>query len=263
MKETKRIFITVKTYPTPSKKYDELVCTAGITEDGEWIRLYPIEFRKLSYENQYKKYDWIETKIERNSSDFRKESFRPVGEIKVITYIDTKNNWAERKKIINRVKTYTNINKLVTDSQKPNYVSLALFKPAKILDFKYEKQNPEWSIEENKQLNLLFPNENDFKRVKKLPFKFKYTFEDDEGKISKLMITDWEVGALFFKYERDYELACKKVKEKYFDDFANKKDLYFFLGTTKEYHNIAKNPFIIIGTFHPPKTPEDKQIQLI
>jgi hypothetical protein len=31
--ERKRIYITVKTYPTLSEKYDELVCTAGICED--------------------------------------------------------------------------------------------------------------------------------------------------------------------------------------------------------------------------------------
>jgi hypothetical protein len=37
----KRVFITVKTYPPLSEKYDELVCTAGISEDGSWIRLYP------------------------------------------------------------------------------------------------------------------------------------------------------------------------------------------------------------------------------
>lgn len=34
-----KILITVKTYPIPSQKYDELVCTAGVTENGEFIRL--------------------------------------------------------------------------------------------------------------------------------------------------------------------------------------------------------------------------------
>jgi hypothetical protein len=38
---------------------------------------------------------------------------------------------------------------------------------------------------------------------------------------------------------------------KYFDDFANTKDLHFFLGTTAQFHKIAPNPFIIIGTFQP------------
>ncbi|MPM62092.1 hypothetical protein SDC9_108958 [bioreactor metagenome] len=42
-----KVLIAVKTYPTLSEKYDELVCTAGFLEDGSWIRLYPIPFRKL------------------------------------------------------------------------------------------------------------------------------------------------------------------------------------------------------------------------
>ena len=50
--EKKRIYIVVKTYPTISKEYSELVCTAGILEDGSWIRLYPIPFKKLEFEQK-------------------------------------------------------------------------------------------------------------------------------------------------------------------------------------------------------------------
>ena len=55
-----KVLITVKTYPAISSKYDELVCTAGFLEDGSWIRIYPIQFRRKSFEEQYRKYDWIE-----------------------------------------------------------------------------------------------------------------------------------------------------------------------------------------------------------
>ena len=55
-----KVLITVKTYPIPSPKYDELVCTAGVTESGDFIRLYPINFRDLPYSKQYRKYQWIE-----------------------------------------------------------------------------------------------------------------------------------------------------------------------------------------------------------
>ena len=51
--EKKRVFITVKTYPNISDKYAELVCTAGILEDGTWIRLYPVPFRLLKKEQQF------------------------------------------------------------------------------------------------------------------------------------------------------------------------------------------------------------------
>ena len=74
MKE--KILILVKTYPTFSKKYFELVCTAGINEKGEWRRIYPVPFRELSDLEQYKKYQWVEMDIERNMSDPRPESYK-------------------------------------------------------------------------------------------------------------------------------------------------------------------------------------------
>ena len=49
---TKKILILVKTYPSLSKKYEELVCTAGMDENGDWFRLYPIPFRKLKDQKQ-------------------------------------------------------------------------------------------------------------------------------------------------------------------------------------------------------------------
>ncbi len=55
-----KVLITVKTYPTLSEKYDELVCTAGFREDGSWIRIFPVPFRKLDYQNQFEKWQWIE-----------------------------------------------------------------------------------------------------------------------------------------------------------------------------------------------------------
>ena len=50
-----RILITVKTYPTISKKYEELVCTAGFLEDGSWIRVYPIQYFSTGFSTTKKK----------------------------------------------------------------------------------------------------------------------------------------------------------------------------------------------------------------
>ncbi len=44
----KKVLITVTTYPLPSRSYDELVCTAGVLENGEWIRIYPVPLKFLS-----------------------------------------------------------------------------------------------------------------------------------------------------------------------------------------------------------------------
>lgn len=61
----KKILLTVITYPLPSRSYDELVCTAGVLEDGKWIRIYPVPLsfllgmRKDGVIKSYK-YTWIE-----------------------------------------------------------------------------------------------------------------------------------------------------------------------------------------------------------
>ena len=77
-KQKLKVLITVKTYPIPSSRYEELVCTAGVTETGDFIRLYPINFRELPFDQQYKKYQWIEIMATKHEGrDARKESYRP------------------------------------------------------------------------------------------------------------------------------------------------------------------------------------------
>jgi hypothetical protein len=69
------------------------------------------------------------------------------------------------------------------------------------------------------------------------------------------MIEDWETGQLYWNCVKRAppEDAVRKVRQKYLDDFAKTKDLYFFLGTTREWHvRKAPNPFVIVETFHPP-----------
>lgn len=261
-----KVLVTVKTYPTLSCKYEELVCTAGFCEDGSWVRIYPIQFRKKSYDQQYKKYDWIEIDLIKNESDFRPESYRPVAynsEIKILDHIETSNNWAERKKIV-LGKVYYNLTELIAEAKNRDIcTSLAVFKPSKILDFIIEEDEREWDKRklakldaERRQGNLFQQPENPFKIVRKLPYKFSYIFEDNQGRRSKMMIEDWEIGQLYWnclKSNKGEEIkAVTTVKKKYFDDFAKKKDLYFYLGTSQIYHFNSYNPFMIIGTFHPP-----------
>lgn len=107
--------------------------------------------------------------------------------------------------------------------------------------------------------------EEEFRVVEKIPYRFSYVFEDDSGKQSKMMIEDWEIGMLYFNCLRransDEVVATEKVREKYYD-YLLKRDLYFFLGTTMKFHNIAPNPFIIIGVYYPPYSPNHQQMSI-
>jgi hypothetical protein len=74
-----RFLVTIKTYPTPSIKHTEIVCTGGVTSEGRWIRLYPVPFRYWDRQQQYRLYDWIEVNVRKRpfAKDKRKESYEP------------------------------------------------------------------------------------------------------------------------------------------------------------------------------------------
>lgn len=257
-----KVLIAVKTYPTLSSKYDELVCTAGFREDGAWIRIYPVPFRKKSYNEQYKKYDWIEVDLVKNKSDFRPESYRLKTidtEINVVGHIDTRGNWEARKEIC-LGKIYYNLTELIAEAKDRSVcTSLAVFKPTGILDFHAEPVEREWDkdkLAKMTQLNLFETTpDGKFEIVQKLPYKFIFHIKDIEGKESKMMIEDWETGQLYWnclaQHKGDEQKAIADVRKKYFDNFAKTKDLHFFLGTTQAHHHRSINPFMIIGAFYP------------
>lgn len=265
----KKVLLTVTTYPLPSRSYDELVCTAGVLEDGSWIRIYPvplsflIDLKKGGKVNNVK-YNWIEIDLKKRTDDFRPESYSPENydfrDLNLLEKLDTKSNWYLRKKYC-LSNVYTSINSLIEDSKAPKNTSLATFKPAEIIDFQVVKDAEDWKpvwIELRKQLDL-FANDGNTepsKMIPKVPYKFYYKFKDSEGKESRLMIEDWEIGALYWNCLRstngDEKDALEKVRNKYFNDLAKTKDIYLFLGTTSEGHRRRwTNPFVIIGVFYP------------
>jgi len=261
--EKERILITVKTYPTLSRKYGENVCTAGIRPDGSWVRMYPVPFRRLEEEQQYKKYDWLECRLVRNRADHRPESFRPMDtdDLRAIGHVGTGDAWRERRAIILKMaKVYTRLDELIAGA-KANTVSLAVFKPTRVMDFRWEEDDRDWNPDRLRQVRERF-NQLDlfddnrwretFKIIRKLPYNFSYVFEDAGGKTSTLQILDWEAGALYWNClascEGNEGRALEKVRQKYFDRFLQT-DLHFFIGTTQQWHSVAPNPWVIVGVF--------------
>ena len=275
MTETQeRILITVKTYPTLSTKYGETVCTAGVREDGSWVRLYPVPFRRLDREEQYKKYDWVECRLRSRTEDPRPESFSPIdfNELKPVDHIDTSRNWRARRRILlQTAKVYDQLDELIAGA-KANSISLAVFRPTQVTGFIWESEDREWSPvrlqefrEKQGQLGLFEDNNwlETFKTIPKLPYSFSYRFADANGRKSELQVLDWEIGALYWNCLRltdgDEPRALQKVRSKYFDEFL-RKDLHFFLGTTQQFHQFAPNPWVIIGVF---PIPREAQLTLI
>ena len=260
-----KILILVKTYPTISTKYGELVCTAGVRGDGQWIRIYPVPFRLLEWDKQYKKYQYINVALRKAKGDMRPESYSPASSIETLEIIDTKDKWAARREILSSVAVHDDMEALIAAAHE-NKLSLAMFKPARILKFSCEKVKREWSADkirvleaQAKQMSLHGQNADDFvrefKRADKLPYKFSYRFADKNDNEYNMMIEDWEIGALFWncmKGASDEKIALQKVRQKYENELPAK-DMYLILGTTHENHRLRRPyPFVIVGVYHPP-----------
>jgi len=256
-KKTLKILITVKTYPIPSKKYDELVCTAGVTEEGDFIRLYPINFRDLNFEKQYKKYQWIKVDVVKHDKDKRKESYRPdcdtlelIGEP-----ILTKNgDWSERAKYVLR-KNASSLEEL-KDCQQRDNTSLGIFKPKEIQDLIITADNSEWKESfkaELKQARIFETRNKTLVPPRKVPFKFQYKFicKNPCCKSHKMMIEDWEVGALFWREVdkgKSLDNAALSVRHKFLDILCGKdKETYFYVGTVMAH----PKSWVVIGLFYP------------
>lgn len=272
-----RVLVTVKTYPTLSRKYVETVCTAGVREDGSWVRLYPVPFRRLQEREHYRKYDWLTCRMIRNIKDRRPETFRLLdqSELQVIGHIDTGDQWRERRNILlKKARVWTGLEELIA-AARANETSLAVFKPARVMDFVWEpEEDREWDINKVRQMrettgqyDLLDDNtwRETFRIVQKLPYRFFYKFEDADGRSSKLRVFDWELGALFWNCRRragdkasSEPEALAKVKEKYLNAFRST-DLHFFLGTTLKWHSRGLNPWVIVGVLPIPPEPSESQ----
>ena len=265
--------MTVKTYPTLSTKYGETVCTAGVLEDGSWVRLYPVPFRRLHEGEQYSKYDWLECNLARHTSDHRPESYRPIdnSELQPVGHLDTADKWRERKRILlDTAHVYDRLNEVI-DAAKGNEISLCVFKPTTVTEFVWEKEDHDWDEGKLQKMRAIHGQhelfeDNDwrktFKVIPKLPYSFSYRFVDSVGKASELQILDWEIGALYWNCLRsaggDEAEALAKVRQKYLDQFLAT-DLHFFLGTTQQWHLVAPNPWVIVGVF---PAPHDDRLRL-
>lgn len=258
-----KVLVTVKTYPSMSGRDEELAWTAGFREDGNWVRIYPVHFRKKDYQEQYTNYEWIEMDLVKRKSDVRPESYRPISPFQSIHIVGKiapdGDTWKERRKyVLNKV--YKNMSNLISEAKnKEICTSLAVFKPHKIIDFLCEPIERAWTTEklsQFRQLNIFqHADRKQFEVIKKLPYKFSFIFEDEEGKRFKTLTEDWETGQLYWDYlhhsKGDEKKACEDVRKKFLIDFVKTKDLYFFMGTTRVQHFNAKNPFLIIGLFYP------------
>ena len=243
------------TYPIPSAKYGELVCTAGVTESGDFVRLYPIRYRDLSLAQQYKKYQWIEVEVERHRSDSRKESYRPNGDsLEVIgePIAVVRGDWSERGQYVLARKSRS-IEDL-REKQKQDGTSLGVIRPRTIKEVKSVSDEPEWkpAFVHSATAPRLF-DDNPVTRTppRKVPYKFKFQFKCDDSCCTghAMLNEDWELGSLYWSLVDNGatgKQAAHTVRTRFLTQIRRPvHDTHFFVGT------VSNHPasWVIIGVF--------------
>lgn len=251
-----RVLILAKTYPVPSAKYRETSCIAGVNEQGQMRRIYPIPFRLLEGQSQFKKWQWIRARMRKAPADHRPESFKI--EFDSIAdaggVIPTKSEWSERRAWYERhlVSDFT----ALEERRQASGETLGIIRPTRLLglDITPEKET-DWTPEEYEKLvqDCLFDSEEARGRLalQKIPFGFHFRYECDgpSGTTThRHKIADWEVGQLYRNCVRLYGDGWEeKVRQKLEDDFAQK-DLAFLMGTIHRF----PGQWLIGGLIYPP-----------
>jgi hypothetical protein len=255
---TKRVLITVRTYPVPATKGFEVSCTAAISDDGKWIRLFPVPYRLLPPDKRFTKYQWIEVSLLRAKGDPRPESHHlNIETIKLGETVSPARQWAARKAILKPLirPSLCAIQKERDDKGAP---TLGLFKPARIKRLLIVANDADWTA---KQKAILSQKTLGFEKVprgelEKIPFDFYYEFVCDHSgcRGHKMGCTDWEMAEAYRQWRKKYGDRWEaEFRKKFERDMISKFDTHFYVGTL---HQHPKN-WMIVGLFYPPPTEPD------
>jgi hypothetical protein len=261
---TEELLILTKTYPSPSVTYRETTCVAAVNYAGHMRRLFPVPYRLLDGNHQFRKWEWIGARISPTNKDHRPESRRidtdsiqrpgKVIEVK-------RGDWSERLKWIEPhvVESFEALEK----RRQATGETLGFIRPGRILNLEITPvKNPDWTDEDKAKLSQdgLFDSAQVKNRplLRKLPHDFHYQYESG-GKVEKHKLVDWEVGALYWHCFRDHGPNGweTKFRQRLEGEFSAK-DLVFLMGTIHRF----PDKWLIVGFVYPPKQPPGRAAQL-
>ena len=209
----------------------------------------------LDSEQKFPKFSWLDVTVRQDTRDGRPESYKlqdphklkvletlPVS--KVPENIKTK-NWEKRKSII--IDFVEPIGNIINNWKEK---TLGIIKPKEVLDFYIKEEKVKLSKKQETILkqSLLYTER---KPLEIIPVSFYYRFIDDAGKERNYKLLDWEIYQAYRTWKKTYldrDILFMKLREKFFDWMAVKRDLYFVIGN----HNKWRHRFFIVGLLYFP-----------
>lgn len=225
---SERTLVLVKAVPRPSKTYQETVCCAGVTEAGEWRRLFPVRFRQLAEGKQFRRWQWIDYRWQRPRDDRRKESRR----------VEEDSIWPmDILPLGQRLSLLTRLLRTSTNHASAQEESLALIEP-RDLRLRFRKKTPGMMEAERqryreaaRQGSLL---DEALAHMEPCPYAVQVPFVDQEGGEHAPLCEDWETTAAFYRLrQRMSDEAIKQHLEATYTDRSRGKRVFLAMGTVK------------------------------
>lgn len=257
-----RILVLAKTYPSPSAQYVETSCVAGISEEGAMRRLYPVPFRMIEEGQQFKKWQWIDVRVEKASRDHRVESHKLyVDTIICGKVVKTTKEWCSRWEWLEKVPRFDSFD-AIEAARLDDGISIALLRPKRLLTLEITKaRNQVWTEDEREKLMReqmqgdLFSEAEATRQVKelrKVPFDFHYRYvcdTPDGEKEHRHKIVDWEAGALFWNCHHRHGPEWEAPFRAKLEEELSGRDLMFLMGNQHRF----QDQWLIISLIYPPK----------
>jgi hypothetical protein len=226
-----KVLIIGRASPEPSKKHIETVCTGGVTEKGEVLRLYPIPLRYLEEAERYKQWTWAEFEIAKDRSDNRKESHKVKdGSIHILGQSE---DWSEKFMFLKYAvaKDKESLQRLYHE----DWTSIGVVE-IELVKFHVQIQTKNW--EQDKAYIKQFLLYEDRKPLEQLPIELRLTFRcknNPQCKTHDSSLIGWEYMEAFRNFRKAYGsaenaiVALKHAIEAKFGD-ANR-NAYALMGT--------------------------------
>lgn len=236
--------IIVKASPQLGEKHGETVCTAAITRDGRWVRLYPIAFRTLDEAQQFSRWDVVRYQWKKPKDDSRQESRR------------VEHHTLSIAGKLPEGQRFGLIDPMVKESlnaERDAGRSFAFVRPS-IKEFIVEEKPAAEYEDECLKFDLYSKQADLFLKeilpYKPCPFRFKYRYSIADGERTGTC-QDWETEATYFLWERQYGRykTLEMMKSRWGNELPAK-GLLFAMGT----HSRWPDTWLINGIVQMPES---------
>jgi hypothetical protein len=248
----------VKTYPAPSRTYEEVVCCAGIdAATKSWIRMYPVNFRNLDELARFRKWQFIDATWGFPRNDSRPESRRiQQSAIRAGAILPPGRGWNTRRQWLDPIVDRS----LETLRDERPRRTLGVVRPRRVRRLIIRPARGWNAVARANASQLAFDltgSRTAPPSLEIIPQDFIYEFECDDERCNghKMEIFDWEAGQAYRRFRKLYgDSGWEAAFRQKWEQELPARDLHLVLGT----HSTHPTTWMIVGVLYPPRVEVDE-----